>query len=63
MCIAVVEIWFRIANGPISSFDRVICLPHNSGRVLLFQVFIFIEYQAKRSNQGWIQGLQEAGFD
>ena len=42
MCINIVEIWFEIANGQISSFffDRVICPPHNSGRVLLFHIFI-----------------------
>ena len=29
MCIDIVEIWFGIANGQISSiFDRVICLRH-----------------------------------
>ena len=29
MCIAIVEIWFRIANGQISSiFDGIICLQH-----------------------------------
>ena len=29
MCIDIVEIWFGIANGQISSnFDRVICLKH-----------------------------------
>ena len=42
MCIDIVEIWFRIANGQILSvFDRVICPPNNSGGVLLFIVFIF----------------------
>ena len=29
MCIDIVEIWFGVANGQISSnFDRVICLRH-----------------------------------
>ena len=29
MCVDIVEIWFGIANGQISSiFDRVICLRH-----------------------------------
>ena len=42
MCIDVLEIWFEIANGQIlSAFDRVICLPHDSGRILSFQVFIY----------------------
>ena len=36
MCIYIV-IWFGIANGQILSiFDRVICLPHDSGGVLSF---------------------------
>ena len=40
MCINIVELWFGVANGQISSiFDRVICLPHSSGGVLLFHVF------------------------
>ena len=43
MCIDIVEIWFGIADGQILSiFDRVICLPHDSGRVLSFHVFIVI---------------------
>ena len=34
-CIDMKEIWFRIANGQISSkFDRIICPPHENGRVL-----------------------------
>ena len=42
MCIDIVEIWFDIANGQILSiFDRIICLPHNSGRVLSFFMFYF----------------------
>ena len=28
VCIDIMEIWFGIANGQISSFDRVICLRH-----------------------------------
>ena len=40
MYVDIVEIWFGIAHGQISSiFDRVICLPQNSGGVLLFHVF------------------------
>ena len=43
MCICIVEIWFGIANGQISSiFDKVICPLHYVGRVLLFHVFIFL---------------------
>ena len=39
-CIDIVEIWFRIANGQITSTsDRVICPPHNV-RVLSFHIFI-----------------------
>ena len=35
MCIDIVEIWFGIANGQISSmFDRVICPGHDNGWVL-----------------------------
>ena len=34
-CIDIMEIWFGIANGQISSmFDRVICQQHDNGRVL-----------------------------
>ena len=34
-CIDMEEIWFRIANGQISSmFDRVICPRHDNGWVL-----------------------------
>ena len=41
MWLDVVEIWFGIANVQISSvLYRIICLPHDSGRVL-FQVFIY----------------------
>ena len=37
------EIWFGIANEQIvsSMFDRVICLRHDNGGVLYFNVFIF----------------------
>ena len=35
-CIDIKEIWSWIANGQILSiFDRVICLLHDNGRVLL----------------------------
>ena len=35
MCIDIVEIWFGIVNGQISSnFDGVICPRHDNGRVL-----------------------------
>ena len=41
MCIDIVEIWFDIAIGQISSiFNRVTYLPHDSGGVLSFHVFI-----------------------
>ena len=44
MCIDIVEVWFGIANGQISSiFDRVIC-PHDNDEVLSFHVFIFCAY-------------------
>ena len=46
ICNDIVEIWFGIANGQISS---VICPPHDSGVVLLFDVFIFCLI-AKRHN-------------
>ena len=42
-CIEVKEIWFGIANRQISSiFDRIICLPHDNGRVLQLCIFIFL---------------------
>ena len=42
MCIDIVKILFWIANGQISSsFDRVICLPNDSGGVLSFHDFMF----------------------
>ena len=35
MCVDIMEIWFGIANGQISSnFHGVVCLQHNNGRVL-----------------------------
>ena len=40
MCIDIVEV--GIANGQITIFDRVICLPYSSGGVLSFRVFIYI---------------------
>ena len=43
MCIDSVEIWFEIAYGQISSiFNRVICLWHNNGWVLLLHVLFGI---------------------
>ena len=45
----IVEIWFGIANGQISSvFDRVICQPHDSSSVLLFHIFYFTPIQIYR---------------
>ena len=42
MCIDIVKICFRIANGQITShFDRVICPPHNNEGVLSFRFFVF----------------------
>ena len=42
MCIDIVEIWFGIANGQISSiFDRGISLSHNGGGYYHF-TFLFI---------------------
>ena len=44
MCIDILKIWFGIANGQsISTFDRVICPPHDNGRVLSFHVFLMFE--------------------
>ena len=44
MCIDIVNIWFRIANWQILlNFDKVVCPSDDSGRVLLFCVFIFVE--------------------
>ena len=41
MCIDIVEIYFGVACGQILSvFNRVTCPQYNSGRVLLFHVFI-----------------------
>ena len=43
MCSDFVEVWFGITKGQILSiFDRVICPPHDSGRVLSFHIFILI---------------------
>ena len=40
-CIDIKEIWFRIANGQMSSmFDRAVCPQHDNGGVLSFYVFI-----------------------
>ena len=37
MCIDIVKIWFRMANGQISSFfDRAICPLHDNGRYYRF---------------------------
>ena len=42
MCIDIVALWYNTANLQIASmFDRVICPPHESGRVLLFHILIF----------------------
>ena len=39
----IVEIWFGIANGQISSnFDRFICLPHHSGGTLSFYLVLIL---------------------
>ena len=40
-CIDIKEIWFGIANGHSSMFDRVVCPRHDNDGVLLFNVFIF----------------------
>ena len=40
MCIDIVNIWFRIANGQISSTFESFLLPNNSDWVLSFHVFI-----------------------
>ena len=59
MCIDIAEIWFWIANGQIiSTFDIVICPPHDSGGVLSFQVFIsfsvgFSPYFSTRTVRQW----------
>ena len=40
MCIDIVEIWFGIANLQSSLFlDKVVCLQHDNGWVLLFHIF------------------------
>ena len=42
MRIDIVEIWFGIAYGQISSiFDRIICPRHDNGWILSFHVFIY----------------------
>ena len=42
MYIDILEIWFGIANGQMSSiFDRVICPLHDYGRVLSFHFFFY----------------------
>ena len=41
MCINIVQIWFGIAKWHILSIiDRLICPPHDRGRVLSFHIFI-----------------------
>ena len=48
MCTDIVEIWFGIANGQVSSiYVRVICLPHDSGSVLSFHIFIIFFIMCK----------------
>ena len=41
VCIDIEEIWFWTANGQISSIFDSCLLPHDSGRVLSFHIFIF----------------------
>ena len=62
MCIDIVEIWFGITNGQIlSKIDRIICPPHNSGRVLLFNVFIlFVTLRVKLMESAG-RGTKQAG--
>ena len=48
MCIDIVEIWFGIASKQISSvFDRIICQPHNSGRVVACVYFPFVLFSGR----------------
>ena len=49
ICIDIMDIWFRTADGQISSiFDRVICPWDESGGILLFYFFyLFIFFQRK----------------
>ena len=49
ICIDIVQIWFRIANGQILSiFDRVICQQHDNGGELSFHVLFYLVPGAKR---------------
>ena len=43
ICIDIVEIWFGIANGQITSaFDRVVCPPYDNGGVLTFHILFVL---------------------
>ena len=45
ICIDIVEVWFGIDNGQISSiFDSIICPPHDSGGVLLTRIASQLQY-------------------
>ena len=47
-CIDMKKIWFGIAYGQIlSMFGRVICPGHDNGRVLQFNVFIYLYWDLK----------------
>ena len=50
VCIHIGKVWFRIAKGQISStFDRIICPPHDGGGVLSFHVFILLSVNRCRT--------------
>ena len=48
----IVEVWFGIVNGRISSFfSIVICPPDDSGGVLTFQVYIWFSFLLRKKKQ------------
>ena len=60
MCIDIMVVWFGIANGQSHQFLTVIYLPHDSGWVLSFQVFIFFSKLNSRDvEEDWKQPLRE----
>ena len=49
ICIYIVKIWCRIANGQISSFfDIAICPRHNNGGVLLFHILAHLSTKCSK---------------
>ena len=54
MPIDIVEIWFGIAYGQISSiFDRVICPPQDSGKILIISHFTGVAFDFLLQTIGW----------